>query len=71
MATEEQAHELYSKLFETATKHFPETPLVQRTDFVMDVYQVFHVWATGGTDEVNGATRTEQEGYVETTHSQD
>lgn len=64
MASEAQSQELYGLLFKTATKHFPEVPLGQRTDFVMDVYQVFHVWATGDTDEINGATVSDQEAYI-------
>ena len=65
MATEQQSHELYTILFQTLTKHFPETPLAQRTDCVMDVYQKFHIWATGETDEINGATVSDQEAYIE------
>lgn len=64
MATEVQSQELYGILFRTLTKHFEDTPLGQRTDCVMDLYQQFHVWATGETDEVNGATVSDQEAYV-------
>ncbi len=64
MATQEQSQELYGILFRTLTEHFPELPFPKRTDCVMDLYQQFHVWATGETDEINGATRSEQEAYV-------
>jgi hypothetical protein len=65
MATEQQSQELYGILFQAVTKHFPETELRQRTDAVMDIYQKFHVWATGETDEINGATVSEQEAYID------
>lgn len=65
MATQEQSQELYGILFQTVTKHFPDTELAQRTDCVMDMYQKFHIWATGESDEINGATVSDQEAYIE------
>lgn len=54
MSSGEDAEALYGALFRTVTEHFPEVKMGDRTDLVMDIYQVFHRWATGQSDEVHG-----------------
>jgi hypothetical protein len=56
LASLEDSEALYKVLITTLTKHFPSTPLGQRTDCVMDLYQGVHKWATGEEDEIHGAT---------------
>jgi len=56
MASKEDSSTLLNGLFTTVTEHFPDVPLGDRTDLVMDLYQVFHKWAVGEHDDEHGVT---------------
>lgn len=45
--SQEDSDKLYGILFAVVTEHFPDTPMGQRTDSVMALYESVRRWSTG------------------------